>query len=123
VRARLTKLDVWKISRGFVVDVHDATVVFPPNERYGLTAQLRRAAVSVSANIAEGAGRGSAGDFVRFIRYSGGSASECMALLTLATDLGYITPESEAPLSATAARICRMLKGLEQSIDPNATFN
>ena len=117
-----TKLEVWRLSRRFVVDVYDATATFPVDERYGLTSQLRRAAVSIAANVAEGAGRGSDGDFLRFVRYSGGSASECRALLTLATDVGLMSPAAEAPLGATAARICRMLKGLEQAIQPSDGF-
>jgi four helix bundle protein len=118
-----TRLDVWRVTRRFVVEVYDATAAFPSDELYGLTSKLRRAAVSVAANIAEGAGRGSSGDFARFVRYAGGSVSECVALLTLATDVGLMLDETRASLTATASRITNMLKRLDDALSPNARPN
>ena len=111
-----TKLDVWRLTRRFVVEVYEATACFPAEELYGLTSQLRRAAVSVAANLAEGAGRGSPRDFARFVRYSGGSVAECVALLTLATDLHLLSEETRAGLAATATRITNMLKRLDEAL-------
>lgn len=88
------KLKVWEKSHRFSIDVYKATNVFPKEEIYGLTSQLRRAAVSISANIAEGCGRGSDADFKRFLHIAFGSASEAECLLELSKDLGFIDKDS-----------------------------
>lgn len=87
------------------------TRTFPKSEIYGLTSQIRRASASIPTNIAEGCGRGSDGEFGRFLTYSLGSASEVEYLLILANDLGYISVDYEA-LSKQITEIKKMLSGL-----------
>src|SRR6266852_4413119 len=86
------KLDVWKKAIDFVVAVYRATDGFPKEEKFGLTSQLRRAAVSIPANIAEGAGRKSSKEFAYFLSNSQGSASEVETELLIASRLGYLNP-------------------------------
>jgi four helix bundle protein len=81
-------------SRELVKRVYRLSANLPSEERYGLTSQLRRAAVSVTTNIAEGLGRGTDGDLRRFLRIAAGSAAEVESLLTTATDVGLIDPAS-----------------------------
>lgn len=85
------KFKVWAKSHQFVLDVYKLTRKFPDEERFGVTSQLRRAAVSVPNNIAEGSAKSSEKDFARFLEFSLSSASECQYLLIVSKDLGYIT--------------------------------
>jgi four helix bundle protein len=84
------KLDIWNISLDFVRQVYKLTADFPQTEIFGLTSQLRRAAVSVSSNIAEGCGRRTTKDFVRFLYQSYGSLKECENLLIISKKLQYL---------------------------------
>jgi len=84
------KLDVWKKSIDFVVVLYKATEGFPKDEKFGLTSQLRRAAVSIPANIAEGAARRSDKEFAHFLSNSQGSASEVETELLIARRLAYV---------------------------------
>lgn len=70
------RLEVWNTAIDFVVEIYKLTDAFPNDERFGLTSQLRRAAVSIAANIAEGAGRTSLNEFLHFLSIAQGSASE-----------------------------------------------
>src|SRR5437764_11037972 len=81
-------LDVWKTGHQLTLQIYRETTNFPSHERFGLTAQLRRAAVSIGANIAEGSSRGDK-EYARFLTMSIGSASEVEYLLLVATDLEY----------------------------------
>jgi four helix bundle protein len=84
------KLDVFHLADDLAREVYAAGVGFPPEERYALLAQLRRAAVSVSVNIVEGSARRTEGDYVRFLDIAQASAAETAYLLTLARRLGFI---------------------------------
>ena len=110
------KLDVWKKAIDFVVEVYRATEDWPKEEKFGLTAQVRRASVSVPANISEGAARSSNKEFAYFLSNAQGSASEVETELLIAYRLGYL---SEAKLSSLRARhddIGRMLIGLTRKV-------
>jgi four helix bundle protein len=105
-------LVVWKKSMAFVLDVYRNTQTFPKIETYGLTCQLRRAAVSIPSNIAEGQARRSTGEFKQFLGNARGSLVEVETQILIARDLGYLEQnQSETLLSATA-EIGRMLNGL-----------
>lgn len=88
------KLRIWNEAMELAVWIYRSTRDFPVEERFGLTAQLRSAAVSVSSNIAEGAGRGDAKDSARFLRMAMGSLAELDSQLELATRLGMTEPDA-----------------------------
>ena len=87
------KLQVWEKSHALVLGIYQSTQRFPKDELYGLTSQMRRASVSIPANIAEGAGRESIPERVHFIQIANGSASELNYFLLLSRDLGYLPEE------------------------------
>jgi four helix bundle protein len=109
-------LDVWKKSVDFVVAVYRATERFPKEEKFGLTSQLRRAAVSIPANIAEGAGRRSDREFAHFLSNSQGSASEVDTELLIAHRLEFFGNDEFNDLRASLDEIGRMLTGLSQHV-------
>lgn len=86
---KFTELVVWQKAHQFVLNSYKLTSRFPKEEIYGLTSQLRRAAVSIAANIAEGFGKKGKKDKVRYFNISQGSIEECKYYLILARDLGY----------------------------------
>lgn len=108
-------LEVWKKAHEFVLDVYKMTKKFPKEEMFGLTSQFRRAAVSIPANIAEGYGKKSKKDKLRFYNISEGSIQECDYYITLSKDLKYIDGESD--LSARLATIGKMLKNYIKRIE------
>lgn len=112
-----TKLEVWKRSHRLPLAIHQLTKTFPQDERYGLTAQLRRAAVSVPTNIAEGAKRKSATEFARFLNIAEGSLSEVEYLLILSRDLAYASPDQIEPLIQEASEVARMLYALRRKVE------
>ena len=105
-------LDVWKLSLDWVEAVYRCSASWPLDERFGLISQVRRAAVSVAGNIAEGAGRKGTGEFVQFIGVARGSLAEVETHLLIAGRLGYLTPDQLQPLLAEMERIGRMLSAL-----------
>ena len=115
------KLDVWKRSMDLVVRIYKATEVFPTHERYGLTSQIRRAAVSIPANIAEGAARHSSKEFAYFLSNAQGSSSELETELLLAQRLGYMSSASYDEARSMLDSIGRMIVGLSQKVRRNAT--
>jgi four helix bundle protein len=96
--------------------VHQLTYQFPDAECYGLVSQMRRAAVSVPSNIAEGAVRGSTPDFRRFLHIALGSAYELETQLLLAGRFGYCSPSLSAPLLTQLSELQKMLNGLRTSL-------
>lgn len=100
------------------VEVYRATRGFPREELYGLTSQLRRSATSIGANIAEGCGRRSDGEFTRFLQIARGSASELEFELLLARDLGLIAGSFYDGLEKEVVEVERMLTALVQRIQP-----
>ncbi len=110
------KLDVWWKSYRLSLEVYKATRAFPKEEAYGLTSQARRASVSIPANIAEGCGRYSDGELLRFLDIAMGSGSELECYLMLAQDLGYLNKDTSHPLEERLLETKRMLNALIQKI-------
>lgn len=103
------ELKVWQKAHRCALDIYRHTRTFPTEERFGLTSQLCRAAVSVPSNIAEGCGRSSERDFCRFLSMAAGSASEVEYQLLLARDLGYLDNEVYGSLEQQICEVKRML--------------
>ncbi|MDB5332752.1 MAG: ribosomal protein [Phycisphaerales bacterium] len=99
-----------------VVEVYKATACFPAAEVYGLTNQLRRAAVSVPSNIAEGQGRGIGQDFSRFLRIAQGSLQEMETQMLVASRLSYIQKPQLDALLSLAGEVGRLNRGLQRSL-------
>jgi four helix bundle protein len=104
-------LQTWKKADDLVVKIYDKSKDFPRYELYGLTSQLRRASVSVCANIAEGSGRGSLGDYIRFLLIAKGSLSEVEYLLHLAHRLGYLSSQEYDDFASLQSETAKMLTG------------
>ena len=105
-------LNVWENAHALTLKIYKLTTLFPGDEQYGLTSQLRRAVASIPTNIAEGCGRNSDADLARFLDIAMGSASETEYLLCLACDLGYVEADQAQALSGNVVEIKRMLTGL-----------
>lgn len=109
------KLDVWKKSIVFTELVYEATKGFPADERYGLTTQIRRAAVSIPSNIAEGSARPPA-DFSKVLTYSTGSLFEVLTQVTIARNQGFLGATDYQKLQESAGEISRMPSGLRTAL-------
>jgi four helix bundle protein len=110
------KLEAWNKALELVTDVYRTTENFPREERYGLTSQIRRAAVSIPANIAEGAARFSRGEFARFLSNAQGSASELATELIIVHRLRYLDDATYSRLSNQMDRIGRLITGLSKHV-------
>ena len=110
------KLEVAAHARDLVVVVYESTARFPAQERYGLAAQMRRAAVSVVSNIAEGTGRGGEREFLRFLYIALGSATELAIQVDLAMALGFMNVEDGESLVDRANHVQRMLNRFTASV-------
>ncbi|MEW6679300.1 MAG: four helix bundle protein [Pseudomonadota bacterium] len=106
------RLDAWKEAMALVKMVYTVTQSFPKDELYGLTNQMRRAAVSVPSNIAEGAARNSKKEFVQFLSIARGSLSELETQLLISADLGYL--DGKHDVFAKADRVSRLMTGLQK---------
>jgi len=111
------QLRVWQRSHALVLRIYMATSTFPDSERYGITGQMRRAAASIPANIAEGCARGGQSELRQFLYISAGSASELEYFLLLARDLRLFTEKQHETLYTSLHEIRRMLTGLIQRVD------
>ena len=109
-------LIAWQKALDFVVDIYKATEKFPPKEVYALTSQLRRAAVSIPSNIAEGQGRLTAGEFRQFLGHARGSNLEVETQILIANRLGYIDNVRTKALLASCTEIGKLINGLISSI-------
>ena len=112
-------LEVWKVSMQLAKEVYQATEVMPKQEIYGLTSQIRRASVSVPANIAEGYGRNHRKEYLQFLGIANGSLKELETLLLLANSLNYIDDMTELMnLCESAGRLLtRLRQSLQRGID------
>ena len=115
------ELKVWHKAHAIRIAVHSASRNFPREEIYGLTSQLRRAAVSVGANIAEGCGRRSDGELVRFLQIARGSASEVEYHLLLARDLKLLPEPAHRDLEKSLIEVQRMLTALVSTVGAQTT--
>ncbi|MEN7549596.1 four helix bundle protein [Rapidithrix thailandica] len=109
-------LNVWKLAHQTVLKLYKLTEDFPTQEKFGITSQLTRAAVSIPANIAEGSGRNSAKEYIHYLTISRGSVEECKYLILLSKDLEFIKPDEYEELEASLNEIGKMLNGLINSI-------
>lgn len=110
------KLDVWQKSVALADLIYSTTKSFPSDERFGLTNQMRRGAVSISSNIAEGCSRGSKPDFRRFIEIATGSVFEVVSQARIARSQGFLADDAHDRIYAAALEIVRMLTGLRDSL-------
>jgi four helix bundle protein len=108
-------LDLWQLSMSFVAEIYSLTATFPAAEKYGLTSQLRRAAVSVPSNISEGSAHQSTKEMVRYLYISLGSLAEIETQLEIARRLGYFTNPDE--IKSHSFRLKRMTIRLIQSLN------
>ena len=109
------KLKVWQKSRQLSSKVYKITKLFPDDERFGLIAQMRRCAISISSNIAEGTGRHSAKDKARFTEIAFGSALELLNQTILSNDLEFISDEDYKYIRTELSEITAMLNALRKS--------
>jgi len=110
------RLQVFRLAEALAVEIYRATQRFPEDERFGLSSQLRRAAVSVGANIAEGATRPSKAEFVRFLTMAYGSAREIEFEVSLAVKLNYVVPTGTVDLtSQTCKALYALIRVLTQT--------
>jgi four helix bundle protein len=107
---------VWQEAMSVAERVYGLTAAFPKDEVYGMTTQIRRAAVSIAANIAEGHGRENSGSFVQFLRMSQGSLKELETHLVLSTRVRLVRTADVEPLLEQCDRLGRMLRSLIRSI-------
>lgn len=112
-----TQLRAWKAGMELVDLIYRETERFSATERFGLQSQIRRAAVSVPANIAEGTARGSDRELVRFLRIAGGSAAELECVVLICVQRGLITDGSAPHLLQTIGRTSRLLIALRRGLD------
>ena len=112
------KLEVWHRAIEFADLVYSLTRGFPGDERFGLTNQMRRAAVSVSSNLAEGCSRASKHDFARFVEIATGSLFEVVSQSVVAKRQGFLSEDQRSRVYAAAEELSRMLSGLKRSLLP-----
>jgi len=113
------KLEVWQKAIDFADLVYATTRGFPSEERFGLTNQMRRAAVSISSNIAEGCSRGSKTDFARFVEIATGSVFEVVSQAFIGRRQGFVDDAKFKALYAAAEEQSKMLSGLRRSLLPD----
>jgi four helix bundle protein len=116
-------LEVWQMAMTLAEDCYLLTARFPKDEMYGMSAQIRRAAVSIPANIAEGYGRDQTGSFVQFLRIAQGSARELETHLILTERIRLADQQTVAPFQENCERISKMLRSLIRSLEARRAAN
>lgn len=111
------KLDIWLKSMDLVVEIYQLTNTFPNHEKFGLSSQMNRSAVSIPSNIAEGSAKSSNKDFARFLEMSIGSSYELETELTIASKLNYIGLDVFALLQNKIVEIQKMIIGFKNKLD------
>ena len=111
------ELEVWQLAMDVATECYQVTKVFPKDELFGMTSQIRRAAASIPANIAEGQGRESTKEFLNFLSISRGSLMELETHLMLCQRVGLLQQEQLDPLLSMTDRISRMLSGLRKRLE------
>jgi len=114
---RFTELQVWQRGHSLVLSVYRMTTGFPQNERYGLTSQLRRAALSVPPNIAEGSKRLTSQEYARFLNIAEASLAETEYLVMVSRDLEYVTPIVATKSFSEISGLSRMLHALRKKVE------
>ena len=113
------RLDVWKRSIKYVEQIYQVTLSFPDNEKFGLVSQMRRAAVSIPSNIAEGATRGSRKEFIHFLNIAQGSIAELETQVIISKKLKFLISQLEDNLLKELDEISKMIIGLQRSLKIN----
>jgi four helix bundle protein len=111
------ELKVWQKAYQLCLEVYKMTKGFPSEERYGLTSQIRRSAVSVPSNIAEGYGRKTTPEYIRSLYFAYGSNCELETQISLSGDLGYVKTQEKEMLQRSIGEVERMLKALIKSLE------
>ena len=107
---------VWQKGIALAKWIYALTKSFPSEEKFGLVSQMRRAAVSISSNIAEGQARRTTGEFIQFLSHAEGSVAELDTQLFLSVELGFLSPEQAAPSLELISELRRMLNGLRRKL-------
>jgi four helix bundle protein len=110
------ELIAWQKAMLLVERTYTATAAFPDTEKFGLTSQMRRAAVSIASNVAEGQSRNTRGEFVQFIGHARGSLAELETQVLLSTRLGFLSTSDESALMEDVMEVGRLLNGLRTSL-------
>jgi len=113
---RFENLQIWQKAMNVVVKSYKATANFPKEEKYNLKSQIRRSAVSIPSNIAEGAGRNSNGEFKQFLGIANGSSYELLTQLYLSERLNIIAKEAIEPIVNETLEVCKMNYSLQKSL-------
>lgn len=109
-------LEVWQKAMALAKDIYEATVGFPVEERFGLVNQMRRAAVSIPSNLAEGHARSGSSEFRHFVSIAMGSTAELETQILLSAELGYLKTKERDDLFEQLNTIGKMLRGLHKSL-------
>jgi four helix bundle protein len=113
----INDLSIWKKSIDFSFDMYKITNSFPQDERFGLISQMRKSAVSIPSNIAEGAGRNSDKEFIHFLGISNGSSNELLTQIIISNRLGFISNSVTESVLSKIDEIQKMNHGLKKSLD------
>jgi four helix bundle protein len=113
-------LEVWQLAMELAESCYKATAEFPREELFGMTAQIRRAAVSIAANIAEGYGRDRTGSFIEFLRVAQGALKELETHLMISERVGLTSSTETAPLLGKCEKVSKMLRNLMRALESKA---